>query len=248
MAFRSLDLEGRVLDRDLKKHLPETQHRYLAEYEEKIAGVLIPNDEILKVIDDAARIIAEEYLAPPDVIDTIASVYVLDGARETFGVLMNSLFKYGLRSIEGNTKSSRYGDETVSTEAPIIFSDVRNVRSGDPVLIVEDIFDEGVTLESINARIKLFKPNSIKILSLLFKPQKYIGDIRIHYPLFKIDDHWIVGYGMDLSGKDKKGRSRPLLRDLPFVAVANPDYLLKIGKIDQERADHLKPLIKYSDS
>ena len=243
MTFRSLDLEGKVLDRDLKKHLPEAQHRYLAEYEEKIAGVLIPNDELLRVIDDAAKIIVEEYLTPPEV-NTVVGVYVLVGARESFGVLKNSLFKYGLRIIEGNIKASRYDEKVVSTEAPIISYDVRSVCSGDNVLIAEDIFDEGITLQNINARIKLFNPASIKIFSLLFKPQKYQGDIRIHYPLFKIDDHWIVGYGMDLNEKDDKGRNRALLRDLPFIAVTNPDYLLKIGKIGQERADHLKGLIK----
>ena len=146
--------------------------------------------------------------------------------------------------VEGNIKASRYDEKVVSTEAPIISYDVRSVCSGDNVLIAEDIFDEGITLQNINARIKLFNPASIKIFSLLFKPQKYQGDIRIHYPLFKIDDHWIVGYGMDLNEKDDKGRNRALLRDLPFIAVTNPDYLLKIGKIGQERADHLKGLIK----
>lgn len=248
MAFRSLDLEGRVLDRDLKKHLPEAQHRYLAEYEEKIAGVLILNAEILKVIDDAARIIAEEYLAPPEV-NTIVGVYVLDGARETFGTLKNKLFNYGLRIIEDNTRVSRYG-KGLSGKVPRLFSDVKNVYPGDHVLVIEDIFDEGKTLEFIKDHINLVKPSSIKIFSLLFKPHKYKGDMRIHYPLFKIDDHWIVGYGMDLNEEDKKDKEidRELLRDLPFVAVANPDYLLKIGKIDKERAEHLKALIKYSDS
>ncbi len=247
MTFSSIDIKGRALDKDLAAHLPPAQHKFLDDYVHKLAGVLIGKQELDQAIDNAARMIAEEYLS--EGIDTIVMIDVLNGATTVSGKLKDGLFKYGMRRGDDYTKTSRFGTGTKGGAVTFLL-DVKNIEPNDHVLIVEDIFDEGITYEEISKRIGVItSPGNIKRFSLLFKPDKYRGNLRINFPVFAVDDHWIAGFGMDLGAKmyGPDDKIRAWHRDPPFVAATNPDYLLENRLIDEAGANKLRELIKYKE-
>jgi hypoxanthine phosphoribosyltransferase len=235
MTFKTIDKQGISIDADIKKYLPKAQHRFLPEYEKTLAGVLIPEQEIDQVVVDCAKQISQDYQQQE--VDKIATIYVLKGARKFMGKLETGLYENGIQLIDDIIGVSRYGTKMIGG-VPRISVPETEILPNDHVLVVEDVLDQGLTLEYITDHLQINNPASIKLATLLLKPSKYQGDRRIHYPLFKVDDHWVVGMGMDMN---IDGRSR--YRELPFVAIANPDYLLETEQIDEKKADELRSLI-----
>ena len=90
------------------------------------------------------------------------------------------------------------------------FSD-SNPEEGEPILIIEDIYDTGKTLADIIPWLeKRFAPQEIKIVVLLDKKIQKINDLTIDWTGFFVEDTWVFGYGMD----DKHG----MRRGLPYVS------------------------------
>ncbi|MCG8411174.1 MAG: hypoxanthine phosphoribosyltransferase [Bacteroidales bacterium] len=71
---------------------------------------------------------------------------------------------------------------------------------GRDVIIIEDIVDTGITLEQILEQLKTFAPASVKVASLLFKPEAYKKDMTVDYVGLEIPNEFIVGYGLDYDG------------------------------------------------
>lgn len=76
------------------------------------------------------------------------------------------------------------------------------------VLLVDDIIDTGNTLKRISEQIENFGAASVKVCALLDKPSRRTADINPDYSGFKVEDKFIVGYGLDYAGK---------YRELPFI-------------------------------
>ncbi len=72
--------------------------------------------------------------------------------------------------------------------------------SGRTVIIIEDIVDTGATIKELVNQLHHLNPNEIKICSLLFKPTKYKGDLKVDYYGFEIPDDFVIGYGLDYNG------------------------------------------------
>jgi hypoxanthine phosphoribosyltransferase len=68
------------------------------------------------------------------------------------------------------------------------------------VIILEDIVDTGNTVEFLKNKLKTYQPKSVKIATLFFKPDVYNKDIKIDYAAIRIEDKFIVGYGLDYDG------------------------------------------------
>ncbi|UPT65786.1 MAG: hypoxanthine phosphoribosyltransferase [Sphingobacteriales bacterium JAD_PAG50586_3] len=68
------------------------------------------------------------------------------------------------------------------------------------VVILEDIVDTGNTLEVLVARLKELNPLEIKVAALLYKPEAYTKDIPVDYVGFKVENDFLVGYGLDYDG------------------------------------------------
>lgn len=68
---------------------------------------------------------------------------------------------------------------------------------GKDIIIIEDIVDTGYTMSSLLTRLKNFKPSSIEICTLLFKPKNLVVPIKVKYVGFEIDPLFVVGYGLD---------------------------------------------------
>jgi hypoxanthine phosphoribosyltransferase len=105
---------------------------------------------------------------------------------------------------------SSYGDGTVSSGRVKIIKDLDDSIEGKDVLIVEDIIDSGNTLKYLIDLLNSRKPNSIKICTLLDKPERRTSDVYVEYVGFQIPDKFVVGYGLDHAQK---------LRNLPYIGV-----------------------------
>lgn len=97
-----------------------------------------------------------------------------------------------------------------------ILKDLNIDIKGFDVLIVEDILESGYTLKRVTEMFKLREPSSIKICTLLDKPNCRKTDIEAEYVGHKIPDDFVVGYGMDYNEK---------YRTLPFIGILNPEYI-----------------------
>ena len=107
---------------------------------------------------------------------------------------------------------SSYGNETVSSGRVRILKDLDDSIDGKDVLIIEDIIDSGRTLSYLYEMLKSRNPKSLKICTLLDKPDRRIPEstITVDYTGFVIPDKFVVGYGLDDCQK---------LRNLPYIGV-----------------------------
>ena len=72
--------------------------------------------------------------------------------------------------------------------------------SGRTIIVVEDIVDTGNTIVELVNQLETLNPNEVKVCSLLYKPNKYKGNVKIDYFGFEIPDDFVVGYGLDYDG------------------------------------------------
>lgn len=105
---------------------------------------------------------------------------------------------------------SSYGDATESSGVVRLTSDLSKPIEGAHVLIVEDIVDTGLTMRYLLENLQTRGPASVKLCSLLEKPEKNQAGVAIDYLGFSIPDKFVVGFGLDHSGR---------YRNLPFVGV-----------------------------
>lgn len=101
---------------------------------------------------------------------------------------------------------------TESTGELKINLDIKTDVTGKNVILVEDIIDTGLTISSLVERFKKTNPKSLKVASLLYKPARIQHKVNIDYLAFEIEDHFVIGYGLDFNG---------LYRELPYVGIYN---------------------------
>lgn len=89
-----------------------------------------------------------------------------------------------------------------------IYADHKTNIHGWDVILVDDIVDTGFTLHTIRKLLLERNPNSLKICTLLDKVERRRVELDIAYCGFRIPDHFVVGYGLDL---DEKGRNLPYI-------------------------------------
>jgi hypoxanthine phosphoribosyltransferase len=108
---------------------------------------------------------------------------------------------------------SSYGSSETTSGVVQISSDLTSPIAGRDVLLVEDIVDTGLTMRYLLQNLETRNPASVKVCSLLHKPARCRVEVPIHYKGFTIDDHFVVGYGLDYRQK---------LRNLPFIGRQIP--------------------------
>lgn len=112
---------------------------------------------------------------------------------------------------------SSYGAGTESSGRVNIIKDVSQPLDGLDVLIVEDIIDSGNTLNFITKYFEAKNAASVKICTLLSKPERRVVDIPVDYVGVEVDDEFVVGYGLDFSEK---------YRNLPYIGVLKPSVYM----------------------
>ncbi len=105
---------------------------------------------------------------------------------------------------------SSYGDDTKSSGVVRIVKDLDQPLEGKDVMIVEDIIDSGRTLSYLIKVLKVRNPDSLRLCTLLDKPDRRVKEVKVDYCCFEIPDEFVVGYGLDYAQK---------YRNLPFIGV-----------------------------
>ncbi len=107
---------------------------------------------------------------------------------------------------------SSYGTSRESTGQVRITLDLKDEIQGRNVLLVEDIVDSGYTIASVLEILRTRHPKSLRVCTLLDKPERREVEVPIHYCGFVIPNEFVFGYGLDLD---------EYYRNLPFVATVN---------------------------
>jgi len=109
---------------------------------------------------------------------------------------------------------SSYGSDTKSSGVVKIVKDLDESIQGKDVLVVEDIIDSGRTLSYLMEMLRDRKPASLKLCTLLDKPDRRVVDVDVDYTGFQIPDEFVVGYGLDYDQR---------YRNLPYIGVISFD-------------------------
>ena len=168
-----------------------------------IEEILFTEEEIRQKVQDLGKQISQDY----DKNDEIVAVGVLKGAS----IFMADLIRQIDMPVYIDFMAvSSYGYSTESSGIVRILKDLDLEIEGKHVLIVEDIIDTGLTLKYLTDNLRSRNVKSLKICTLLDKPERRKCDLDIDYTGFKIPDKFVVGYGIDYAEK---------YRNLPYIAV-----------------------------
>ena len=109
---------------------------------------------------------------------------------------------------------SSYGKGTTSSGQVQITKDLSEDISGRHVIVIEDILDSGNTLSYLLRLLENRHPASIRLCTLLDKPDRRTKPVQVHYSGFTIPDAFVVGYGLDYAEK---------YRNLPYIGILKPE-------------------------
>jgi hypoxanthine phosphoribosyltransferase len=105
---------------------------------------------------------------------------------------------------------SSYGAGTKSSGVVKLIKDLDDPITGKDILIVEDIIDSGRTLNYLLKNLSSRQPASIRLCTLLDKPERREVDVEVDYQGFRIPDEFVIGYGLDYDQR---------YRNLPYIGV-----------------------------
>ncbi len=167
----------------------------------EFGGVMISREDISKRVAELGREISADYEG-----ESILAICVLKGAVLFLSDLIREL------SVETEIDFmavSSYGASTKSTGVVRILKDLDSNIENKNVIIVEDIIDSGLTLKYLKDYLLARNPKSLKICTLLDKPERRQADVKADYIGFSIENKFIVGYGLDFNQK---------YRNLPYIS------------------------------
>ena len=163
--------------------------------------ILLSAEQIQKRVAEMALEIRRDF---PDDLHVIA---VLKGAF----IFLSDLIRHmpGNVSLDFMAVSS-YAKGTTSSGQVRVLKDLDSNLEGRHVIVVEYIVDTGLTLHYLQDLLKARAPKSMKTACLLSKPSRRKVEVQVDYIGFTIEDHFVVGYGLDYAEK---------YRNLPYIAI-----------------------------
>ena len=165
-------------------------------------SVLIPQKELEQRIREMAVQISKDYEG-----EELHLVCILRGSI----FFTCELAKYITVPVTIDFMSvSSYGDGTESSGRIKIMKDLDDSIKDKNVLVIEDIIDSGRTLAHLMSFLKVREPKSLKLCTLLDKPDRRVVNVDVDYVGMEIPDLFVVGYGLDYSQK---------YRNLPYIGV-----------------------------
>jgi hypoxanthine phosphoribosyltransferase len=170
--------------------------------ESKKLKVLLPQEEIKEKVRYLAELVSRDYQGKVPLL-----ICVLKGAV----VFLSDLIRNLEIPVEMDFMAvSSYGNSTTTSGVVRILKDLETGIDNKDILIVEDIIDTGLTLSYLKENLLSRNPRSLKIITLLDKPERRVVDIEPDYCGFCIPDEFVVGYGLDFNEK---------YRDLPDICI-----------------------------
>lgn len=166
---------------------------------------MLSKEQIQARIDELGIQIAADYTGKDVVV-----VGLLNGVYPFFADLTRAIpldFDVAFMQV------SSYHGGTESTGEVKIVKDLDSAIQGRHCLVVEDIVDTGTTLFKVRNLLLDREPLSLKVCTLLDKPSRRKTHVPVDYIGFTIEDHFVVGFGLDLDGK---------FRNLPYVGIYQP--------------------------
>ena len=155
--------------------------------------VLLSHDAIQARIREMGREIARDYAGrDPHLVGVLkgACTFMTDLARSVDLPLTLDYIAV-----------SSYGAATKSSGEVKLVKDLDQGLEGRDLLVVEDIVDTGLTLNYLLNVLKARGPRTLKVAALLSKPSRRLVEVKVDYVGFSIEDHFVVGYGLDYNEK-----------------------------------------------
>ena len=172
---------------------------------ERIFGrPIVTQEEMRARIKELGKQIATEYVGKDLVL-----VGVLKGAYAFYADLARAI-RIPMR-VDFLIVTS-YGSQSKTSGKVKVITELTEDVKGKDVLLVEDIVDSGLTVQYLTKTLAKHKPRSIKVCTLLSKPERRTIDVPLDYVGFKIPNKYVVGYGLDYQQK---------YRNLPYLAELN---------------------------
>ena len=170
-----------------------------------IQQILITEEQLKRRIAELAEILTEEYHDKNPLFVGILKGVVVFYADMVRAVQIPCQFDFlAVSSYQGTTSSGQ-----LSYQKDISFE-----LKGRHVVILEDILDTGITLKSVVEHLAAMEPASLKICTLMDKPERRQADVQADYVGFTIPNQFVVGYGLDYNEQ---------YRNLHFVGVLKPE-------------------------
>ncbi len=177
-----------------------------------IERILISEDEIKSAVKEMGKKLTEDYKDK----ENVTVIGILKGSC----VFMVDLIREIDLPITIDFMSvSSYGSGVKTSGVVKIIKDLDSNIEGKDIIIVEDILDSGKTLSYLVGLLSERNPKSIKIVTLLDKPERREVDIKPDYTCFTVPNAFVIGYGLDYDEK---------YRNLPYVGILSPkEYMDK---------------------
>lgn len=169
-------------------------------------SIMISEEEVNRRIRELGEEISRDYAGK-----SIHMICVLKGGVYFMTMLSQQIHEGIPVSLDFMSVSS-YGNELKSSGVVKIVKDLDEPLQGKDVIVVEDIIDSGRTLYYLLGILKARNPASLRLCTLLDKPDRRERDVRVDYTGFVIEDKFVLGCGMDYCQK---------YRNLPYIAVVN---------------------------
>lgn len=164
-------------------------------------NVLITEYEISKRCRELGEQISQDYKGK-----TVHLICVLTGAI----YFACELSKYiSVPVVFDCISASSYGNKKTSSGVVNVLDMLKNDIKGKDVLIVEDIIDTGNTIKKLEEILNEKKPRSIKVCTMLDKPESRKVNVKADYVAFNLPDKFVVGYGLD--------NTDGTCRNLPYI-------------------------------
>ena len=178
--------------------------------EQDIKKILISHDEIVTAARELGQKLTEDYQGKNPIL-----VGILKGSVPFMAELIKHIDTH--IALDFMLVSSYHGG-TSSSGVINIIKDMDQDIKGRDILFVEDIIDTGKTLKSLKELFEGRQPASVKIATLLDKPEGRLVEIEADYTCFTIPNEFVVGYGLDYDEN---------YRNLPYIGVLKEEVYSK---------------------
>ena len=203
--YRVSESTERFLTVSVRTGLSGMEESSMSDFKDRFS-IMITEEEVNRRIRELGEEISRDYAGK-----SIHMICVLKGGVYFMTMLSQQIHEDIPVSLDFMSVSS-YGNELKSSGVVKIVKDLDEPLQGKDVIVVEDIIDSGRTLYYLLGILKARNPASLRLCTLLDKPDRRERDVRVDYTGFVIEDKFVLGCGMDYCQK---------YRNLPYIAVVN---------------------------